>query len=112
MTNMENRTDEHEMAIAVIKIAESMPSGCANLNQIRSRIERFITLTSEDWEPSDSLPTQPRWHQILRNINSNRNSQGNFIYEGYLEHLDGGGYCITDKGRRYLRRGSSGLQIG
>ena len=106
---MENRTDEREMAIAVMKIAGNMPSGCASLKQIRSQIEEFIALTDEDRELSDSLPSQPKWHQILRNINSNRDSEGNFIHEGYLEHLDGGGYCITDRGRRYLERRSAGL---
>ena len=104
MVDMENRTDEFAMAIAVMRIVRDMSDGCANLDQLRDQIAESVDLTDEDWEPQDSIPTQPKWHQILRNINSNRTHAGNFIYEGYLEHLDGGGYCITEKGERFLQR--------
>lgn len=104
MADMENRTDEFAMAIAVMRIIRDMQEECADLDQLRDRITETVDLTDDDWEPSDSIPTQPKWHQILRNINSNRFHVGNFIYEGYLEHLDGGGYCITEKGEQFLRR--------
>ena len=104
MPNGGNRTSEHEMAEAVLEITSRTRTGCATLGQIRNRIERYIDLTDEDWEESDSQAPSPKWHQILRNIYSNRGSEGNFIYEGYLSHLDSGGYCITHKGWQYLRR--------
>lgn len=101
MADMENRTTEHEMALAVMIIAESKPSGCATLDELRERIEESDVLTDEDWEPSDSQGS-PKWHQILRNINCNRKTGENAIKEGYLEHLNGGGYCITEQGRALL----------
>ena len=103
MTDMENRTGEHAMAVIVMRILIRRRNGCANLDQMRARIEGSGELTDEDLEPSDSLPNEPVWYQILRNINSNRRTRGNFIYEGYLLHLPGGGYCITNAGRGFLR---------
>ena len=104
MSRMENRTGEHEMAVAIMRIVAGMPGGCATLDQLWDTIPNVVALTDEDWEESDSQAGQPKWRQIVRNINSNRHTEGNFIFEGYLEHLDGGGggYCITDKGRRRL----------
>ena len=83
-------------------IVKNRPDGCASLSVLRRQIERTGILTDEDWEESYSQSGKPKWHQILRNINSNRHSEGNFIYDGYLSHRAGGGYCITDKGRTAL----------
>ncbi len=102
MADMENRTTEHMMAVLVMAIVKNRPNGCANLTVLRKKIEESGVLTSDDWEESQSQSKTPKWHQILLNINSNRHSEGNFIYDGYLSHLQGGGYCITDKGRNSL----------
>lgn len=102
MADMKNRTTEHMMAVVVMAIVINRPNGCANLRVLRRQIEKAGILTDEDWEESHSQSGKPKWHQILRNINSNRHTEGNFIYDGYLSHLQGGGYCITEKGRKSL----------
>ncbi len=42
------------------------------------------------------------WHQIVRNIRSHHEAEGNAIAEGWLTHVPRGGYKITDAGRRYI----------
>lgn len=104
MADMENRTNEQEMALFVMLLLGRTSKGCLNLNQLRTKIENSGILTKEDCEPSSSIPTQPKWHQILRNINCNRETGSNFIHAGRLEHKQGGGYCLTEDGRKFLKR--------
>jgi hypothetical protein len=44
------------------------------------------------------------WEQEVRNIKSHFESPSNYIYEGYLEHVPGVGYRVTDRGLKLARR--------
>jgi hypothetical protein len=44
------------------------------------------------------------WEQKIRNIKSHYEAAGNFIYEGYLEHVRGAGYRVTAKGKGLVKR--------
>ena len=104
MVDMENRTNEQEMALFVMLLLGKTSEGCLNLDKLRTKIERSGILTEEDCEPPFSIPTQSKWHQILRNINCNREKGSNFIHAGRLENMQGGGYCLTEDGRKFLKR--------
>lgn len=97
---MENRTNEQEMALLVMLFLGKTSKGCLNLDQLREKIEGSGILTEEDCAGSP----QPKWHQILRNINCNRGTGNNFIHTGLLEHKSGGGYCLTEDGLKSLNR--------
>lgn len=46
------------------------------------------------------------WHQLIRNIKSHYNAEGNFIAEGYLKHVPKRGYQVTSAGVEYLKKRS------
>ena len=97
-----NRTTEYEMSVAVLQILRSWHSEEATLAELRSEIPKHIELTEADNEYSGTRPGERRWEQLLRNIQSHHNSPNNFIHLGYLRHIEGGGYAITDAGRDFI----------
>lgn len=102
MPTAPNRTSEREISIAVLQILIGCPSGAATLPELRQQLPHHIAFTDEDNELSDTRPAERMWEQVLRNIQSHHDTPGNFIYEGLLRHLDGGGYAITAAGRRFV----------
>ena len=104
MADMTNRTTERYMAFFVMIMLWAADEECMDLDHLRERIEKSGLLTHEDREQSDSRLAEEKWHQILRNINCNREKGSNFIHAGRLRHLDGGGYCLTENGREFLEQ--------
>ena len=104
MADMENRTTEQEMALFVMMLLGKTEDGCLSLDQLRAQIEPSGLLTEEDKVLSQSRPAEPKWHQILRNINCNKETGNNFIHAGRLEHMHGGGYCLTEEGQQFIQR--------
>ena len=98
------RTTEHEMSVAVMKIAATKPNGYVPLDELRSEIPNFVGLTSGDSEYSVTRPGERLWEQLLRNIQSHHTNSSNFISLGYLDHSKGGGYAITAEGREFLKK--------
>ena len=98
------RTTEHDMSVAVMKIAATKSNGYVPLDELRSEIPNFVDLTSGDSEYSGTRPGERLWEQLLRNIQSHHTNSNNFISLGYLDHIKGGGYAITDEGREYLKK--------
>ena len=47
------------------------------------------------------------WHQLIRNIRSHHDVDGNFIERGLLEHVSRRGYRATELGRKLLRKGGA-----
>ena len=103
MASKIGRSTEYEMSVAVLRIAATKPSGHVPLNELRAKIPNYVDLTSGDSEYSSTRPGERLWEQLLRNIQSHHTSPNNFISLGYLNHIRGGGYTITDEGRAFLK---------
>lgn len=97
------RTTEEQMAVGVAQIAYSKTDKIATHEQIRNEIPKYVNLTAEDEKVSKTRPNEPMWHQIIRNIQSHYETGGNFIYKGYLEHVRGVGFRVTDEGVGMLK---------
>lgn len=92
-------TNEHLIAKAVIEIASNQKNGIATFRRLYSDIPKHIALSAGDLAPSKTRNGEPMWHQIVRNIKSHYNIEGNAIYEGWLEHIPRVGYKVTARGR-------------
>ena len=103
MPSKVGRTTEHEMSVMVAKAATAKPGGYVTLDELRAEIPHYIQLTPGDLKYSTIRPGECLWEQLLRNIQSHYKSPNNFIRLGYLEHIPGGGYAITDNGREFLK---------
>ena len=97
------RTSEPEMAIAALRIAASMPGGEATTTTLKEKVPDLVELTHDDLKQSNTRPSEKMYHQIIGNIVSHHESDGNIIHEGYATYT-GSGIKITDAGRAYLRR--------
>lgn len=93
---------EQKFAIGVLKIANQNPNGIATFKQCRAQIGKWVHISPEELVVSKKRKPEPMWHQIIRNIKSHSNIPGNFVYEGYLEHVSRVGFKITQIGKNYL----------
>jgi hypothetical protein len=96
------RTSESEIAIAALRIAGSRPNGEVSTHLLKQMIPDYINLTPGDLNPSPTRPNEQMWHQIVGNIISHRENEGNIIGDGYADYT-GTGIRITQAGRLYLR---------
>lgn len=96
------RKTETEIAVAVMKIAAQQPDQIATFKKCRHQIPNIITLDPEDRAPSPTRSGEQMWEQQIRNIRSHHEADGNYIKEGYLEHIPDTGYKITEKGQKLL----------
>ena len=97
-----NRSKESEISEAVLSVAAKQPGGLAAFDVLYREIPRVMELSPEDQRVSQTRPNDELWIQQVRNIQSNHKQPGNFIFEGYLQHVPRTGYRITDAGRRRL----------
>jgi hypothetical protein len=93
---------ENEIAHAVLQIAATQPNGIATFPRMKREVPNHVSLSARDRRKSVTRPNEEVWEQRIRNIKSHSKSEGNYICEGYLEHVPRSGYRITDKGRRLL----------
>jgi hypothetical protein len=96
-------TSETKIALGVLRIADAQSSRVASFRRLYDQIPVVMKLTAADCAESETRPGEPMWHQIVRNIQSHHAAEGNYIAEGYLEHIPRVGYRITDAGRRFRR---------
>ena len=94
-------TGEDKIAHAILQIAAKHPNGFASFDLIREELPKIVTLTQDDLVTSKTRPNEPMWHQIMRNVQSHHEQEGNYIFEGYLEHVRGEGYRVTSLGRTH-----------
>jgi len=99
-----SRVTENEVALAVLRIAAGKDDLVCTLDDARSDVPKHLHLGEADLEASSTREGEPMWHQQIRNIQSHHGAEGNFIYEGLLIHVDGGGYMATDVGLRHLEQ--------
>jgi hypothetical protein len=104
MASKPGEITEEEVAIIVVQIASQQPNSIASYERIRQELPRRYKLTAADLAVSATRPNEAVWEQKIRNIKSHFGSPGNFIYEGYLDHVPGVGYRVTDRGRKIAQR--------
>lgn len=96
------RTSENEIAVAALRIAAEHPGGESTTEVLKDNMPDYIELSPGDLEASPTRLGEQMFHQIVGNIVSHRDSQGNIIFEGYAEYT-GSGIRITEAGRAHLR---------
>lgn len=99
-------TSEYDIADAVLKVAAQSSNGIAPFKRLYEEVPKMVKLTEDDWQPSETRNGEPMWHQIVRNIQSHHEAEGNAVYEGWLTHVPRVGYKITDKGRQRISQTS------
>lgn len=104
MLRSSGRVTEEEVAIAVGILASRRTSKTVTFDSIREELPDVIELSSNDKTMSKTRPNEPMWHQIFRNIRSHFEDEGNFIFEGFLEHIPETGYKVTKEGEEYLQK--------
>jgi len=100
MPDGNNRTTEAELSWVVLGVLYERTSGTMSIRGLIREIPNRIQLTPEDGERSETRPNEEVWEQRVRNITSHHNTAGNYIAEGFLEHVSGG-LGITQAGRQH-----------
>ena len=93
---------ENAIAKAVMQIASSQPNGLATFKRCYAEVPNHVRLTTAERATSVTRPREPMWHQLVRNIRSHHDADGNFLDRGLLRHVPRVGYEITPAGRRWL----------
>lgn len=101
------RATENEVALAVMQIAAGRANHLCTFNRARNEVPNYVKLTAGDLAQSITRTNEPMWHQLIRNIKSHHQTDGNFIYDGLLSHVPRQGYRVTKVGLAYLKK--SGL---
>lgn len=93
------RVTENEVAFAIVQIAKSMTDGVATFNRCRKEVPDHLNLSAADRKQSETRKNEEMWEQQIRNIKSHSEAPGNYICEGYLEHVPRVGYKVTAAGK-------------
>lgn len=102
MPDRNNRTTEAEISWAVLEILYNAHGSEMSVHDLIREIPNHIQLTPEDEQQSETRSNEQVWEQRVRNIRSHHKTPGNYIAEGFLEHVDGG-LRITDAGRLHYK---------
>lgn len=94
---------ENDIALGVMRIADAQTNGIATYPRLKREISALVPLSAQNTAPSGTRNGEPMWHQLLRNIKSHSDADGNYIAIGYLRHIPRRGYEITRLGRARLR---------
>lgn len=94
--------EESDIALGVMRIANNQPNGIATFHRAKKEIPTLVNLNNNNLAPSLTRPGEPMWHQLLRNIKSHYEAEGNYIQLGYLQHIPRVGYRITQTGKVHL----------
>jgi len=106
MADVNHRVSEYDVSIAVLRVLASVDKGAAPIAYLIKNAPNFLDLSEADLATSKTRPGEGLWEQLVRNITSHHDADGNFIHEGYFERVEGG-LKITDSGRTYLERKGS-----
>jgi hypothetical protein len=94
---------EEEVAMLTVEIAAEQPDGIATFDQLRREIPHRYNLSAADRAQSWTRPNEAMWEQKVRNIKSHFEAPGNYISEGYLEHVRDVGYRVTEAGKKLVK---------
>lgn len=100
-----NRVTENQVALAVCQVAAATHDGVASFARLKREIPNHLRLSAADRVQSVTRPNEEMWEQQIRNIKSHSKAEGNYINDGYLEHVPKVGYRVTPSGRRRAQRG-------
>ncbi|MEE9434314.1 MAG: hypothetical protein V3V15_08760 [Sphingorhabdus sp.] len=95
--------DESDIALGVMLVANSQSNGIATFHRSKKEIPALVNLDNQNLSQSLTRPSEPMWHQLLRNIKSHYQADGNYIQIGYLIHVPRRGYQITKAGKAKLK---------
>lgn len=98
------RATENDVALAVLRIAAAQPNDICTFNRARTEVPSYVNFATADLRGSVTRVGEPMWHQLVRNIKSHYNVDGNFIAEGYLRHVPRRGYQATTAGKARLKK--------
>lgn len=98
------RVTENEVALAVMRIAAGRPNQLCTFNRARNEVPSYVKLSAGDLAQSTTRTNEPMWHQLIRNIKSHHDADGNFINGGLLTHVPRQGYRATKAGLAYLKK--------
>lgn len=79
------------------------PNRIATFARSKREVPLHLQLSAADQRMSQTRPNEQMWQQQIRNIKSHFEAAGNYICEGYLEHIPRVGYRVTDAGIRKRR---------
>lgn len=96
---MTNRVTENDVAFAIVQIAKTKPNDIATFDQCREEVPDYLDLSVADLAQSPTRANEKVWEQQIRNIQSHHASPGNYICDGYLEHVPKVGYRVTAAGK-------------
>lgn len=105
MARSPNRVTENEVALAACQVAAAQQSGVASFARLKREIPNHLRLSAADQVQSLTRPNEEMWEQLIRNIKSHSGVPGNYINDGYLEHVPKVGYRVTPAGKRRAQRG-------
>jgi hypothetical protein len=104
MASKTGEITEEEVALIAVQIGAESKDGIASYDVLREQVPQRYRLSAADCMRSVTRPNELMWEQKIRNIKSHYKSPGNYIHDGYLEHLPGIGYRVTDLGLTLARR--------
>jgi hypothetical protein len=105
MARNPNRVTENQVALVVCQVAAAQQSGVATFSRLKREIPSHIRLSNADQVQSVTRPNEEMWEQQIRNIKSHWDQPGNYINDGYLEHVPRVGYRVTSAGIRRAQQG-------
>lgn len=97
------RVTENDVALAIVRIAASRSNDLCTFHRARVEVPNYVTLSSADLAQSETRPSEPMWHQLIRNIKSHYEAEGNYINDGNLVHVPRKGYMVTAAGKSLLK---------
>lgn len=98
------RVTENEIALAVLRIAAGRKNQLCTFNRARNEVPALTKLAPADLAQSTTRTNEPMWHQLIRNIRSHHDADGNFINDGLLSHVPRQGYRATVAGLAHLKK--------
>jgi hypothetical protein len=104
MPSKQGEITEEKVALIAVQIGAERIDGIASYDSLRREVPSRHRLSAADLQQSVTRQNEAMWEQKIRNIKSHFEAPGNFIYEGYLEHVPRVGYRVTALGRQLARR--------
>lgn len=105
MARVPNRVTENQVALAVCQVAAGQHNGVASFTRLKREVPDHLRLSVADRTQSVTRPNEEMWEQQIRNIKSHSQVPGNYINDGYLQHVPRVGYRVTPAGQRRAQRG-------
>lgn len=102
MASPNSRVSEYDVSVAALRVLAEFPDGEAPIYQLVTLGPKYLDLSPADLAQSKTRKNEALWEQLVRNITSHHDAEGNFIHDGYLERIKGG-LKITDAGRAFLK---------